>query len=248
MNNKNSRNMELPVPNNKNIFIIGGTAALLTVLVAFGEILITFLPGGSEQVETVIDWFTQLQNNWFMGLRNLGFLNIIMFALGIPIYFALYTAHRKVNKTFAALAMIISFIGVAVFFATNRAFSMLELSNQYANAITDSQRSGFLVAGQAMLSVGKSHSPGTFICFFLGELAGILISLVILKGKIFSKAAALIGIMGFALLLFFEVFTSFVPVLKEISMILAIGGGILNVIWLILLGIGFFKLVQKETG
>ena len=248
MNNKNSRNMELPVPDNKNIFIIGGTAALLTVLVAFGEILITFLPGGSEQVETVIDWFTQLQNNWFMGLRNLGFLNIIMFALGIPIYFALYTAHRKVNKTFAALAMIISFIGVAVFFATNRAFSMLELSNQYANAITDSQRSGFLVAGQAMLSVGKSHSPGTFICFFLGELAGILISLVILKGKIFSKAAALIGIMGFALLLFFEVFTSFVPVLKEISMILAIGGGILNVIWLILLGIGFFKLVQKETG
>jgi len=239
--------MELPVPNRKNIFIIGGTAALLTVVVAFSEIVITFLPGGSEQVETVIGWFTQLQNNWFMGLRNLGLLNIIMFALGIPMYFALYTAHRKVNKEFATLAIIISFIGIAIFFATNRAFSMLELSNQYANAITDSQRSSFLVAGQAMLSVGKSHSPGTFIGFFLGELAGILMSLVILRGKIFNKAAALIGIIGFSLLLFFEVFTSFVPVLNEISMFLAIGGGALNVIWLILLGIGFLKLVQKET-
>lgn len=247
MNYKNSRNMELPMSDRKNILIMGGIVALLTVVVTFGEIVITFLPGGREQVETVIDWFALLQNNWFIGLRNLGLLNIIMIALGIPVYFALYTAHRKVNKAFGAFAMIISFIGAAVFFATNRAFPMLELSKQYAGAITDSQRSGFLAAGQAMLSVGKSHSPGTFIAFFFGELSGILMSLVILKGKIFSKAAAPIGIIGFSLLLLFEVFTSFVPVLDEISMFLAMGGGVLNVIWLILLGIGFLKLVQKET-
>jgi hypothetical protein len=245
--NNNSGNMELPISDRKNILRIGGIAALLTVAVAFGEMLITFLPGGNEQVETVIDWFTQLQSNWFMGLRNLGLLNIIMFTLGIPMYFALYVAHRKVNKTFAALVMIISFIGVAIFFATNRAFSMLELSKQYAGAVTDSERSGFLAAGQAMLSVGKSHSPGTFICFFLGELSGILMSLVILKGKIFNKATALIGIIGFSLLLLFEVFTSFVPALKEIGMFLAMGGGALNVVWLILLGIGFLKLTKKET-
>src|SRR3972149_4501572 len=148
MNNMNSRNMVLPVIQRKNIFIIGGTAALFTVLVALSETVITFLPGGSKQVETVIDWFTQLQNNWFMGLRNLGLLNIIMFVLGIPVYFALYTVHRKVNKEFGALAMIVSFIGVAVFFATNRAFSMLELSGQYAQAVTDAQRSIFAAAGE----------------------------------------------------------------------------------------------------
>ena len=245
--NDDSKNIGLPIHHRKNILLMGGIAALLTVAVTFSEIIITFLPGGNEQVETVIDWFTQLQSNWFMGLRNLGLLNIIMFTLGIPMYFALYAAHRKVNKLFAALAMIISFIGVAIFFATNRAFPMLELSKQYASAVTDSQRSGFLAAGQAMLSVGKSHSPGTFIAFFFGELSGILMSLVILKGKIFSKATALVGIIGFSLLLLFEVFTSFVPALKEIGMFLAMAGGILNVVWLILLGIGFLKLVQKET-
>jgi hypothetical protein len=30
-------------------------------------------------------------------------------------------------------------------------------------------------------------------------------------------------------------------------MFLAIGGGALNVVWLILLGIGFLKLAKKET-
>jgi hypothetical protein len=208
--------------------------------------VITFLPGGNTPFETVFDWFTQLQSNWFMGLRNLGLLNIVMFTFGIPMYYALYTAHWKVNKAIGALAMIISFIGVSVFFATNRAFSMLELSNQYAQATTEAQRSMFATAGQAMLSVGRSHSPGTFLSFFLGELAGVLMSVVMLRGKIFRKATALIGIIGFTLLSIFDVCTSFIPVLKEIAMIFAISGGFLNLMWLILLGRRLFQLVLKD--
>jgi hypothetical protein len=236
MSNQNTREVELSESNRKTIYRIGGIAALLTVVVAFGEMVITFLPGGNSPVETVFDWFTQLQRNWFMGLRNLGLLNIVMFTLGIPMYFALYTAHREGQKAFAALATIISFIGVAAFLATNRAFSMLELSGQFAQATTEAQRAMFAAAGQAMLSVGRSHSPGTFIYFFLGELAGVLMSIVMLRGKIFSKATALIGIIGFTLLSVFEVCTSFVPVLKDVALIFAIGGGLLNIIWLILLG------------
>ena len=246
MNTQNSREMKLIESNRKTIYKIGGMAALLTVVVAFGEMVITFLPGGNSPVETVFDWFTQLQGNWFMGLRNLGLLNIIMFTLGIPMYFALYTAHRRGNKAFGALAMIISFIGVTVFYATNRAFSMLELSDQYAQATTEAQRSMFATAGQAMLSVGRSHSPGTFISFFLGEIAGVLMSVVMLRGRIFSKATAFIGIIGFTLLSIFEVCTSFIPVFKEVAMIFAISGGLLNIMWLILLGRRLFQLVHKD--
>lgn len=238
--------MEISESNIKWIYRIGGTAALLTVLVVFVEILVTFLPGGSEPVETVIDWFTLLQNDWFMGLRNLGLLNIIMITLGIPMYFALYIAHRRVNKAFAALAMIISFIGVAAFFATNRAFSMLELSNLYTQATTDIQRSMTEAAGQAMLSVGRSHSPGTFVGFFLGGLAGILMSWVMLRGKIFSKVTALAGIIGFTLLLFYDVCASFIPSLSGVAMIWAVGGGLLNIAWLFLLGRRFLQLASNE--
>ena len=246
MNNQNTRDVELSESNRKTIYKIGGIAALLTVVVAFGEMVITFLPGGYAPVETVFDWFTQLQGNWFMGLRNLGLLNILMFNLGIPMYFALYTAHWKGSKGLGALAMIISFTGVAVLLATNRAFAMLELSGQYVQATTEAQRSMLAAAGQAMLSVGRSHSPGTFIGFFLGELAGVLMSVVMLRGKIFNKATALIGIIAFTLLLIFEVCISFIPVLKEVAMIFAIGGGLLNVIWLVLLGRRLFQLVHVD--
>jgi Domain of unknown function (DUF4386) len=246
MHDQNTSDVELSESNKKTIYTIGGLAALLTVLVAFGEMIITFLPGGNSPVETVFDWFAQLQSNWFMGLRNLGLLNIAMFTLGIPMYFALYAAHRRGNKALAALAMIVSFIGVAVFLATNRAFSMLELSAQYAQATTEAQRSMYAAAGQAMLSVGRSHSPGTFISFFLGELAGVLMSIVLLRGQIFSRTTAYIGIIGFTLLSIFEVCTSFIPSLRQLAMLFAIGGGLLNIMWLILLGRRLLQLVHKD--
>src|SRR5512147_2642978 len=104
-----------------SLYKLGGAAALGIVLTALIEIFITFLPGGYTTSETVIDWFRLLQDNWFLGLLYLGLLNIIMTALGIPMVFALYAAHQRVNHPFAALAMILSFLGVAVFYATNRA-------------------------------------------------------------------------------------------------------------------------------
>lgn len=230
----------------KMIFLIGGIAALLTVAVAFAEMLITFLPGGNETVETVYEWFALLQSNAFMGLRNLGLLNIFMVSLGIPLYFALYTAHSNANKTFAGLALSISFISVAVFFATNRAFAMLDLSHQYAQAAVEAQRAVYAAAGQAMLSVGRSHSPGTFMAFFLAEVGGIFMSVVLLQGKIFSRVTALAGIAGFSLLLIFEICTTFIPALRSAAMLFAVGGGILNIAWMVMVGQRFLKLARVK--
>jgi hypothetical protein len=143
------------------------------VLVGILEIAITFLPGGNAPQETVLDWFALFQANPFMGLRNLGLLNILLNTLAIFTYLALYAAHRKEpQQPMAALAAIISYLGIGTFFATNRAFPMLALSQQYAAATTEAQRAMLEAAGQSMLSVGASHTPGTFLAFFLTEFAG----------------------------------------------------------------------------
>ena len=246
MSNQNAGNMEISGFGKRCVYRIGGIAALLTVAVGVGEMAINFLPGGSAPGETVVDWFTQLQSNCFIGLRNLGLINIFMVTLGIPTYFAPSMANRVENRSFGTLAMAISFIGAAIFFSTNLAFSMLELSSQYSQAATDAQRAMIESAGLVMLSVGRSHSPGTFVGFFLAEIAGILISVVMLKGKVFSKMAALSGITGFTLLMIFEVISSFVPSLNEFGMVIAMGGGILNVIWMILLGWKLIQLARQE--
>lgn len=232
----------------QSICNLGGAAALLTVLTALVEIMITFLPGGYTTAETVTDWFALLQNNPFLGLRNLGLLNIIMNAFGILLIFTLYWTHRRVNPSFATLAMSLSFIGVAVFYATNRAFPMLDLSVQYAAATSEAQRTMLEAAGQAMLSVGQSHTPGTFLAFFLSEIAGILMAVVILRGKLFSLAAALTGLIGYSFLLIFEIFSSFVPSSHNAILLLAMIGGLSNITWYILVAIRLFQLGRDNAG
>lgn len=232
----------------RDLYKIGGIAAVGTVLVGVVEIGITFLPWGNTTLNTVFDWFTLFQNHPFMGLRNLGLLNLFFYAFDIPIFFALYAAHRKSSQTLVALAVIVSFIGVAVFYATNRAFAMLELSNQYALVSTEAQRSILAAAGQAMLAVGQSHTPGTFIAFFLSEAASLLMSAVLLRGKLFSKANAYVGLIGFSLMLLFEISASFVPALQGEAMILAMLGGLLSLVWEILVALKLFQLSQNAKG
>jgi hypothetical protein len=228
----------------KSLYRLGGLASMSTMLVGLVEIGITLLPGGNKAYVTVLDWFILFQNNWFMGLRNLGLLNMFFCVLDIPIFFALYGAHRKTGQSLAALAMITSFIGVAVFYATNRAFAMLDISNQYALATNEAQRTILADAGAAMLAVGKSHTPGTFIAFFLSEIAGVLISIGMLRDQVFGKANAYVGIFGFSFLLIFEICTSFVPALQGMAIILAMLGGILSLVWDILVARRLFQLAK----
>jgi uncharacterized protein DUF4386 len=225
---------------------IGGIAALMTVLVGLVETGLTFLPTGtSADAVTVLDWFALFQTNRFMALRNLGLLNLLFNALAIPGYLGLYAVLRKENHALAVLAMATAFIGVAVFLSTNRAFPMLDLSNQYAAATTDTEKASLVAAGQTMLSVGQSHTPGTFMGFFLADLAGIMMSAAMLRSRLFSRASAYLGILGFALLMTFEILASFVWALDNVAIALAMSGGLLSTIWYVLSGL---KLLQLGKG
>ncbi len=154
----------------KAIYKAGAVAAILTVLVAVAEIGITFLPGGGRETtsaRTVIDWFTQYQTSPLMAMRNLGLVNIFLVGLSILVNYALYAAHRRVERPLAGLALIVSLIGVAVFFATNRALPMLALSNQYAAAASDTQRALLMAAGSGYAGGGREphagHLPGVLL-------------------------------------------------------------------------------------
>ena len=230
------------------IYTLGGAAALGAVLVGVVEISITFLPGGNTVQETVLDWFRLFQAHPFMGLRDLGLLNILLNLLGILTYLALYAAHRKgPYRPFAVLALIISVLGVGVFLATNRAFPMLDLSAQYARAGSESQRAMLEAAGMAMLAVGESHTPGTYLGFALSEAAGFLISIVMLRSRIFSAAAAYAGLLGFGILFVFEFITSFVSGLGTVTMSLAMLGGLLSMAWYVLIAFRLFQLGRESS-
>lgn len=227
-----------------NLYRVGAATALIAIVVAFLEMLITFLPGGARTAAsaTAVEWFTLYQNNAFMGLRNLGLMNLIGIAFMAPTFFALYAAHRRVNPASAAFAAILYFIGIAVYIAGNVAFPMLALSQQYAAVTTEAQRAMLAAAGETLLAVGQSHTPGTFMGFFLTEVAGVLIAWVMLRSHIFSRATAYVGLLAWALLLLFDICSAFVPAAFAVAMIFAMGGGLLMIAWYILLARRFFQL------
>jgi hypothetical protein len=221
-----------------SLYRAGGITALLAVVVALAEIGITFLPGGGRtpiDALSVADWFSLYQESWFMGLRNLGLMNMIGIALMIPTFLALCAAHRRVNPAYAALALVVNFVGITVYLANNTAFAMLTLSQQYAAATTDVQRSLLLAAGESLLAQGQSHTAGTFLGFFITEIATILIGLVMLRGGVFSKGAAYVGMLAYGLFLIFDICSAFIPAVFEVAMIFAMGGGLLTMAWYILI-------------
>lgn len=231
----------------KSLYKIAGATVLIAVLLMLLDIITTII--SKETIKfgtfTAIDWFTIFHNNWFSGLRNLGLLNVMEMTLTVPMFFALYAAHRHVNKTYAALAMILSLAGMAIYISNNAAVPMLVLSGKYAAAATDAQRSLLAAAGEAILARGEDFTPGAFMGFFLGEIATLTISFVMLRGRIFSKVTAYTGIFGVALLTAYTICATFIPALQGVAMIFAMIGGPLSMVWSILIARRLFQLGRR---
>ena len=93
-----------------------------------------------------------------------------------------------------AIATALFFVGISAFFATNTAFSMLSLSNEYATAASDAQRSMLLAAGQAMLTTFNVNQFQ--VSYVIVSAAWLMISAVMLRSRIFGSVAAYSGILA----------------------------------------------------
>jgi hypothetical protein len=187
----NEAKTEMADANWEWLYKAGGAAALLSV-VFFPIQIIVFLV--SPPPDTIIGWFNLFQTNKLIGLLDLDLLLIVDQALAILIFLALYIALRRVNESFMAIGIAFGLISAALFIASNPAFAMLSLSDQYAAAATDAQRTVFLAAGQAMLATWQGSAFQ--VSYLLGSVAPILISAVMLRSKLFSKATAYLGILA----------------------------------------------------
>jgi hypothetical protein len=137
---------------------------------------------------TAIDWFMLFQNNKIIGLIDFELLMVIYTVISIPVSLALFMILKRVHLSFTALYLALSLIGVIAFIAARPAFEMLYLSDGYAAATTDAQKSMFLAAGQSLIAT--FHGTAFQVSYILGSLSGLIISFVMLKSKLFSKPTA----------------------------------------------------------
>jgi hypothetical protein len=188
------------------LYKVGGGAAWIAVLIFRRWLAAEFLLfrrigiirfGPRTMPSSVIDWFTLLHTNRLIGLTLLNVFDMVNYLLVGLIFLALYAALRQVNRSYMTLATALALVGIAVYLASNQAHSMLSLSNQYAAATTDVQRSTLSAAGQALLAINDPNvlSPGAMGFLFV-TAAGLIISAVMLRSSVFGKITAYAGILA----------------------------------------------------
>ena len=248
--------MSVTESNWKPLFRIGGIAALLAVFVfrrnLGAELSLLAIFGIIDGVPTTlqitaIDWFRLFHDNLLVGLTFLNFFDLIEYALLGLVFLALYGALKQTNPSVMVIAIVSGLIGITVYFASNQALAMLALSQRYAAATTDVQRSAYIAAGEALLAVNNPGSiyqgTGMYLSLFLVLLAGLVISVVMLQSDVFSKATAVVGILANGIGLCYFITLIFLPAIYWLPHPISAP---FRVTWYFLIALRLFKLAKEK--
>ncbi len=226
----------------KGLYRIGGVAALLQLATVLTIIIVTttlgLKPGSAEE------YFIILQHDRLAGILRDDFSSLIIVALYLGMFPGLYVALRRVNASYSALAALLTFVAVTTCFATHSGFSMIHLSDQYAAATTDAQRSQLLAAGEAVIASDMWNSTGAFMSGILLQGAGVIISMIMLRSKDFSKVTAYAGLLANGFDLAQHILHPFMP---SISAILMMMGPPFYLVWFPMLSRDFFRLAATRV-
>jgi hypothetical protein len=180
-----------PAASWSTLYRAAGAAALVTAVLIPVQ-LVVFM--AYPFPDTVTGWFQLLQDNPLAGLVDLDLLLVVDNVLLVVIALALYVALRPTSPSVVTMATGLWLLAIAMFVATNPAVEMLSLSNQYAAATSETQRSAAVAAGEALLAgwEGTAFQVG----YVLGQLAGIMIGLVMQRSHRFGRAVPATLIIG----------------------------------------------------
>ena len=188
--------------------------------------------------QTVAEYFTLFQSNRFLGLLDLDLLltldNIVM----IPFYFALYFSLKKYNASLSMLGLAFGLVSVTLYIISREAtFSMMALSDQFAAAQSEVLKSALLASGQTFLTM---FNGSTFdVSYVMGAAALSMLSIVIVKNRVFSKATAIVAVFA-AVLMFIP------PTIGPVGIVISLLSLIPTLLWLALMAKHFLKMTAKK--
>jgi Domain of unknown function (DUF4386) len=143
---------------------------------------------------SVAGWYILLQDKPLAGLIDLDLVLVVDNVLLVVIALAIYVTLRDINPSVMAAATGLWLLAIGMFIASNPAVQMLKLSEQFAAASTDEQRSQAVAAGQAMLA--NWEGSAFQVSYVVGQLAGILIGIVMLQTSAFGRLVPYALIIG----------------------------------------------------
>jgi len=217
------------------LYAVGASVAVLSLIGFIADIVLTMLPGwGPESVPAdPAGWLSQLSAQPWLGLRNLDFLNVFLSVVSLPLYVALYGAHRQRDAGLSLVALLVVATGTAVFIASNAALPMLELARDWSQA-TAPERTMLETATFALLARGEHGGFGATPAFVLSEIGTLLMAASMVRARTFSPVTGWIGVGGAAVLIGYSLAIVTAPGSEALIMAIAMPGGLLMVAWNVL--------------
>lgn len=143
---------------------------------------------------TIVEWFDLFNDNWLIGLISFDFLYLLSMVALLFLYLALFFALYEKNKALTILAVTIGLIGLTIYFPSNTSIEMLSNSRQYAQAVTEQEKTILLASGQTLYSIWQGTSYAVY--YVLSGIALILFSLAIINNPKFKKSTAYNGLVS----------------------------------------------------
>ena len=240
---KRKINMFETNPNWKSLYKIGGWVAWILLAYSLVTMVILFMLGTPPT--TAAETFKMLGENRLVGLLRLDLLTILVYMpLFYLLFLGLYVALKKTHSVSAAVVMLLGCAGVTLFLATPSVFSWLALSDKFATATGEAQKTLLLAAGEAILVSDMWHGTGATIGSILIQVATTLISIAMLSSNAFGKSTAYVGIATHGLDLARLLLGFFFPSVGFGLMAIA---GTLYLVWFPLLARDFFRLSRSDV-
>jgi hypothetical protein len=228
--------------NRKSFYTAGAIAALLQlVAILTYTILVTLLGARPASAEAI---FTLQQTNPLASFLSGDFLLVIMIAGYFGTFPALFIALRRISPLATFFATLFTFVAVIICLASESTFALLHLGSLYAAASSAAQRAQYIAAGEAVIASDLWNSTGAYVSGIFMQGGGVIISLVMLRSKEFSKVTAITGLLGNALDLIQHLLHPFAP---SISAPIQMAMGPFYLVWFPMLARDLLRAGQKRV-
>jgi hypothetical protein len=223
----------------KSLYTIGGISALLQLIVILSYSIVVGLFG--QKPTSAAEYFAVFQGSPMEAFWRGDFMLMLLIGLYLGTFPALYAALRRLSPVYAALATLFTILAVAGSFATESSFSLLHLGEQYVNATSEAVRTQLLSAGEAVIASDMWNSSAAYMGGILLQGSGVMISVIMLRSKDFSKVTAYSGLLGNGLDLIQHVLHIFLP---AVSSFITMFMGVFYFVWFPMLARDLFRLAR----
>lgn len=175
----------------RTLLRISGVAAIIMVILIPIQVIIFSV---SLPPETIEGWFELFRKSWLLGLIHLDSIYIIDNVLVAVIYLSLYVLLRKRDESLMAIAMLLGFLGIAAYFASNTSFEMLSLSRAFERTSSEADRNMIMASAMVMIETWRGTAFNTY--YVLNGITLLLISKVMYGSGIFSNRTAVVGLIS----------------------------------------------------